>query len=392
LVACPLVFFVAFALENSACASIIISDTFTAPDDTALIGRLAAPIDTPGTTYAGNGNVSLVGGFTGGTPYEADIQMNSARVGADAGLAINLGINTPAQFQLSISFNISDDTQTQADDPHRGASLGFFSSVSLGSSGSSHGFKNFTGLVVDRAGSVRLIIAGANSGIATTVGGFDPAVIHTLSFSVDTTAGIGSISNILLDASSVTLSAPANTFTVARTALAGFYNSSFNPADLANFDDFFVATVPESSSLSVVFGFALLVGISDFCSRRIRSPRDKRRGCAPSKRTATTGIGPGTSELSGGYSRRSPVAFGHASSAARFRIQFISDGVGKLRNGTSCAVGGFTSMDEPKQLKPDRTRFSEKFTARQLGKMASASGRGGCLCAAKRLAQTGDPH
>jgi hypothetical protein len=260
----------AFALEHDASASIIIDDTFTAPDNTALIGRMPAPIDTPGTAYAGNGNVSLVGGFTGGTPYEADVQTNAARVGADAGLALNLNINTPTQFQLSIAFNISGDTETQANNTHRGAGLGFFSSVALGSGGSAHCFNNFTGLAVDRAGSVRLIIAGANSGIATIVAGFDPAVTHTLSFSVDTTAGIGSISNILLDNTSVALSAPADTFTIARTALAGFYNSDGPVANLANFDNFSVAIVPEPPTFMVVLGVALMLCIRDFCSLRFR--------------------------------------------------------------------------------------------------------------------------
>jgi hypothetical protein len=262
--------FAVAALEHVASASIIIDDTFTAPDATALIGRIPAPSDVPATTYEGNGNVSTAGGFTGGTPYEADVQSNAARVGADAGLALNLNINTPQQFQLSISFNISGDTQTQTDNAHRGAGLGFFSSVSLGSSGSSHGFNNFTGLTVDRTGSVRLIIGGTDSGIFSTVAGFDPAITHMLSFVVNTTAGVGSISNILLDSTSVSLTAPVNTFTIARTVYAGFYNSSGSDTDLATFDDFSVATVPEPSGFHVLVGATLLLCIRDFCGVRTR--------------------------------------------------------------------------------------------------------------------------
>src|SRR5205085_7229354 len=110
-----------------------------------------------------------------------------------------LGVSTATQFELSITFNINGDTQTQANDAHRGAGLGFFSSVTIASGGSSHGFNNFTGLAVDRTGSVRLIVAGANSGIFTTVAGFDPSITHTLSYQVDTTSGVGTISNVLLD-------------------------------------------------------------------------------------------------------------------------------------------------------------------------------------------------
>jgi hypothetical protein len=140
-------------------------------------------------------------------------------------------------------------------------------------SGSSHGFNNFTGLAVDRAGSVRLIIGGTNSGIATTVPGFDPAVFHTLSYSVDTTAGVGTISNILLDGTSVSLSAPADTFTVARTTFAGFYNSDLDAAVVASFDNFSVAVVPEPSTSVAVFALLALIATSKLAVR-FRKPRN----------------------------------------------------------------------------------------------------------------------
>ena len=264
---CCVVFYVlaVVAFNNGASGSMIILDTFTAPDNTGLIGRIPAPTDVPLAVYQGNGNVSILGGFTGGAPYEADVQSNAARVGADAGLGLNLNINTPQQFQLSIDFNISGDTQTQVDNAHRGAGLGFFSSVSLSSSGTSHGFNNFTGLAVDSVGSVRLIIGGADSGIFTIVAGFDSAATHTLSYQVNTTAGVGTISNILLDGTSVSLTAPVNTFTLARTVYAGFYNSSGGGTDLATFDNFSVATVPEPSNFAALIGAALLLCIRDFC-------------------------------------------------------------------------------------------------------------------------------
>jgi hypothetical protein len=196
-----------------------------------------------------------------------------ARIGADAGVAVDLNITTPQQFQLSIDFNISGDTETQANNAHRGAALGFFSSVTNAGGGSSHGFNNFTGLTVDRTGSVRLIIGGTDSGIFATVAGFNSATTHTLTYQVDTTAGIGSISNILLDGTSVALTAPANTFTIARTVYAGFYNSSGNNTDLVNFDNFSVATVPEPATWMIVALAGLLICISDF-ARQCRALRD----------------------------------------------------------------------------------------------------------------------
>src|SRR5258708_27542339 len=82
--------FAVIALKQGASASIIIDDTFTAADNTALIGRLPAPTDVPANAYAGNGNVSTIGGPTGGPPYEADIQSNIARIGGDVGVASGL--------------------------------------------------------------------------------------------------------------------------------------------------------------------------------------------------------------------------------------------------------------------------------------------------------------
>lgn len=266
---CASILFVAVLAPKQGAYGAFIYDTFTGPNNTALIGRMPSPDDTPGSAYAGNGNVSLTGGPTGGTPYEADIQGNVARVGSDAGLGLSLGVTTPVQFTLTISFNISASTVTQANDPRRGAGLGFFSSVALGSSGSSHGFNNFTGLTVDRAGTIRLIIGGANSGIATTVAGFDPAVFHTLSYSVDTTVGAGTIYNILLDGSAVSLTAPTNTFTTARTALGGFYYSDLNAGVVASFDNFSVAVVPEPCAL---IGIGILL-LAVFISRTRRLAR-----------------------------------------------------------------------------------------------------------------------
>jgi hypothetical protein len=260
--------FVFSALRPNCPAAIIIVDNFTAADNTALLGRLPSPTDAPGTPYAGNGNVSTVGGFTGGAPYEADIQSNMARVGADAAVAVNLNMASAAQFQLSIDFNINSQTETQANNIHRGAGLGFFSSVALGSSGASHGFNNFTGLTIDRTGSVRLIIGGADSGIFTTVSGFDPSITHNLSYQVNTAAGAGTISKILLAGSAVSLTAAVNTFTIARTVYAGFYNSSGPTTELSNYDNFFVATVPETSTLIAVPALAAAVCAGAFFRRR----------------------------------------------------------------------------------------------------------------------------
>jgi hypothetical protein len=153
------------------------------------------------------------------------------------------------------------------------------------SDGSSHGVNNFTGLAVDITGGIRLIIGGADSGIFTTVAGFAPTVTHALSYQVNTAMGAGSISNIFLDGTSVTLTAPADTFTIARTVLSGFYNSDGSAATVANFDNFCRGDGSRTILFRRRIRFMLLPCASDFYVRRARKPNAKTASLVTGGRT-----------------------------------------------------------------------------------------------------------
>jgi hypothetical protein len=220
--------------------TVIVSDSYSAANGTALAGKAPDVVNLTFNYYGRNG---------GNTSYVTSIQNGLAVLGADIGIGIALNLTNSAQITLSYLFNVSVDTGNQTLNAQRGAGLGFFSSAGTNNA---HGYYNFTGLVVDTNGSVRLL-TGGNSTAATTVAGFNISINHTLSYTVNTTNGIGTMSNILLDGSTVSLTAPANTFTIASTAYAGFYNSSGAAGDTATFGNFNIRStvVPGQPSVPV---------------------------------------------------------------------------------------------------------------------------------------------
>jgi hypothetical protein len=160
-----------------------------------------------------------------------------ARIGASMGDGIALvQYSGAAKLNLSVTFNLARMTGDQGAGPAvRGAGLGFFSAVS---NTAVQGSDAFTGLAVDRTGSVRLIVDGSGTSTLAMANNFNPDVDHTLSYIVDTKAG--TISEVRLDGNAVALNVPANTFTAARLAYAGFYSSGTKGDDETAFDNFSV--------------------------------------------------------------------------------------------------------------------------------------------------------
>ena len=227
-------------ITQTAQAGIIVSDTFTAANGTAINGRTPSPVDLPGTTW-----VQANGAWTN------DIENNLANLGPDEGDAISIGTVASTynvtSYSISDSFNLGTDTMNTYQ--LRGTWLGFFSSGTAEDT-------TFTGLVVNPNGNIRLIGNNSNViGSPIAISGFNAAATHTLSYSVDLTTG--TISNILLDGSAVSLTAPNGTFTLADTAYAGFHNSSNSASSFGSVGNFVLSSpqvVPEPASWTLVLG------------------------------------------------------------------------------------------------------------------------------------------
>lgn len=234
-------------MTRSVCAGVIVSDTFTAANGTGINGRTPAPVDLPNATWVeANGS------------WENDIQNNLATLGADEGDAISIGTVASAyavtSYTISDSFNLGTDSMGTY--PLRGTWLGFFGS------GTSQE-NTFTGLIVNPNGNMWLINNSNTVGSAVAISGFNAAVTHTLSYSVNTTTGTAS--DILLDGNLISLSVPSGTFTQADTAYAGFHNMSNSGSSIGTVGNFVLSSpsvpVPEPAALGLfaVGGLGLLM-------------------------------------------------------------------------------------------------------------------------------------
>jgi hypothetical protein len=231
--------------------TVIISDTFTGADGTAIPGRSADTVDVPATTYAANG----------GSAFTNSILGNRAQLGVDEGDGIGTGISAPTVYTISDLFNNGNIGGSDQND--RGEGLGFFTSLASGTNGF-HGDGTFTGITVSPAGLLSLISVTPSQAITVystaTVAGYSATVDHTLSYSANTTTGL--VSNVLLDGSPISLTpliSSAGLFTPADTAFAGFTASANALGESATYDNFAVA-VPEPTSVGILaFGAAAIL-------------------------------------------------------------------------------------------------------------------------------------
>jgi hypothetical protein len=228
---------------TAAHGAVIFSDSFTAPDGTAMAGRSPDVTDTTGAVYSVNG----------GNAFTNSIAGNRASLGVDEGDGIPTGITTPVTYAISDLFN--NGNIGGADQNDRGEGLGFFSSTATGSNGY-HGDANFVGVTVSPAGLVSLISVTPSQAITVyatyAITGYNNAVDHTLAYSANTTSGL--ISNVLVDGTSIPLTSTSVLFTPTSTAYAGFTVSANALGESATYDNFVLSTaaVPEPASIGLL--------------------------------------------------------------------------------------------------------------------------------------------
>jgi hypothetical protein len=224
-------------------ASVIILDSFTTGTVGADInGRTPDTTDVPGTTWAQNG-------YSGYQDEIVSTPSASLELGAEAGDGIALTGVTATAYALSYDFNIAHDTPNVGSDA-AGSGLGFFRNATT--TGSPGALTGFTGVTVSMLGGVALFNNGTS--VATgTVSSFNVSSTHSLSYDVNTTSG--SISNLVLDGSSINLTGTTtgiftgtniNEFGI--TNNAGGYGSSFDYVTNSELS----SPVPEPATVALI--------------------------------------------------------------------------------------------------------------------------------------------
>ncbi len=214
----------------------IIQDTFTGSSGTSIAGRPPSPTDLPGGTYT-------VWGSTGVNTLNGS---NQVQLGADRAGAINIS-SAGSYFKptvMSISAGLEVDTTAGTDigsgAAFRGVGLGFFSSV-----GGTFSFSNFSGLILEPDSSLALGFAVGNVQTAlvdvpwptATLGAFSTTIPYTVSYTINTSAANGGISNVsvtnpntavtdTLDFTAINNYSGTNIFTPTNTTFSGFLDSS----------------------------------------------------------------------------------------------------------------------------------------------------------------------
>jgi len=177
-------------------AAVVVQDTFTGTPvagNGAIVGRTPDTVNTAGNTYTeqqnnpccaklqldnstGNPSFSLSTGFN-----------NSAHI-----LYSNSGVpTTPITLSIDAQINNIQDESPAGGGHPRGIGLGFYNPLPTlfpGTEPSAH--TNFTGIVVNPAGTLEYVRGGTSQGIFTAPpGGFSPSNFLTLSYTVDPIAG-----------------------------------------------------------------------------------------------------------------------------------------------------------------------------------------------------------
>ena len=242
-----------------------------------------------GTFVAGNGAI------TGRTPDTVNVagntytEMQAANVQAKMELdtstgnplnSLKTGFNNSAHIQYSnsgvpttpIALSIDAQINTLADDLiPRGIGLGFWNPLPTLFPGTEvTSTTNFTGILVNPAGTLEYVLNGTSQGIFTTApGGFSTSAFLNLSYTVDpATSDITSLVYAGTDYTTDFTSTFASTFTPSDTA--GLLGSTSANADFFGRVDNFVvdvAPVPEPSSV-VLLSLGLLTLLSHHRRRR----------------------------------------------------------------------------------------------------------------------------
>ncbi len=233
------------SVANASATSVaVIHDTFSGSSGTSIAGQQPSPVNLPGGTYTNFGSQQ-------GASYTGS---NSVNMNIDSGIVVP--ISSAGSYvktaTMTISAGLQINTLTGSDlgsgSAFRGLGVGFFDS---GSGAGSNAFTGFSGVVLNVNGTVTLSQAPSATNVETnyvsyiawpsaTLGAFSTSIPYVFTYTVNTAAANGGISNFSVTNpnTSVTDSADfaainnysgTNIFTDSSTTFAGFMSTATFP-------------------------------------------------------------------------------------------------------------------------------------------------------------------
>jgi len=208
------------SLAASAQAQVIIKDTFqedTAnpdnPQNIAVDGVKPAPVNLPGAAW------QMVTGDGSDEAYLTPPATTGAACFHNVAAAgLSLAGNGTGNYVKPTTMTVSADMAFATDAPTGTCFFGFYSKLSGPHTGNPTA--NFTGLVLQKNGTLQLIENGTASGTGVAfTGKYDPTTPVTVSYTIDTTKG--TIANVTLNGSTSAYSFTSKAFTNAATAFLG---------------------------------------------------------------------------------------------------------------------------------------------------------------------------
>ena len=242
----------ALGVSSSAHAGMIISTNFVSggSNDSLDGTQIGLTTNLPGGNWIWGAGWNWSAPLVNATWMGGTLQ-NAASFGEEKS-ALGISLASEGTYTKPATIHVSALVETtDSGHPNGRNGLGFWATIPARSD-SEVSFTGFTGVSFKADGTLAVIENGV-AGATASVSALAYSTLYSLSYDVDTTTG--SLSNVVFNGSSVSLSTTA--FTSAATTYVGYATDTGSRGGFTTFE---VSSVPEPASLSIlVLGGAALI-------------------------------------------------------------------------------------------------------------------------------------